>query len=128
MIFKSIAVVAVILLLLVCAVSIWAVRILSQKLIYKEETIKELHRTIDDYKYELISRPEKVVYKESLTTPKVCKRCSDETVARQRQAVGAAITSEELLRRVEGLQYGYKGGNGGDGLVNLAGLFLNRHL
>lgn len=112
MIFKSIVVVAVILLLLVCAVCIRAVRILSQKLIYKEETIKELHNVIDDYKYELLTRPERIVEvpaKASLTTLapiQPCKVCLARlTNLAEQQAQG--------VQQLHGLAQGVGRGNGG---------------
>ena len=75
------------LLVLVVAALIWAVRILIEKLNYKEETIEELHKVIEGFKYELLTRPERIVYKESLTTPKpqVCERCVDQMVAQSKQ-------------------------------------------
>ena len=108
------------LLVLVVAALIWAVRILIDKLNYKEETIKELHNVIDDFKYEMLTRPERIVYKESLTTPKpqVCKRCVDQMIIQAKQQALNNAQSNGMIGTLKGdinsLQ-GKLSGMGGNG-------------
>ena len=86
----------------------------------KEETIKELHNVIDDFKYEMLTRPEKIVYKESLTTPKpqVCKRCVDQMVIQAKQQALNNAQSNGMIGTLKGdinsLQ-GKLSGMGGNG-------------
>lgn len=70
----------------------------------REETIKELHNVIDDFKYEMLTRPERIVYKESLTTPKpqVCKRCVDQMIIQAKQQALNNAQSNGMIGTLNG--------------------------